>query len=377
MLRLWPTVFLAVASYLWEPSDHGKRLILLALLWDFTIQFWLMVSAMKTSRDDLFATVAQLRDCTYTRIGWSRVLRSDDAEIVERSSLISLLRREGLSWFNHATHAKFFLVGMGESGTIPGGLGVFHIPFMEAVILLRDDPAEAEVEDRFCLYHELGHTLGEEFVVQSAMRKGVKHPFTTIVLAAAAIHLTTAAVLTLSMSLVALWTIYLVFLRRKRKVRAISEMQADQFALEFLDDNERRHVLRNVESVLPRDTELTPMEHLARVDAVRAFVETGVPLVQRDPSTSQMEYFWDTQLLALNLCAWMVLLAGYIGAPSARLVHGFQWLIAAAIVLGVLRYAIYYWKSIVVDLIFIERVTWQDGRFQLRHGPSRAPAPLA
>jgi hypothetical protein len=376
MLRQWPTVFLAIACYAWEPSDRGERLILLALVWDLSIQYWLMVSAMKASRDDLFATVAQLRDCTYTPVGWDRVLRRDDAETVERLGLISSLRREGLSWFNHARHAKFFLVGMGESGTIPGGLGVYHIPFMEAVILLRDDPAEAEVEDRFCLYHELGHTLGEEFLVQSAMRKGVKHPFATMVLAAAAIQLTIAAVLVLAMSLVALWMIHLVFLRRKGRLRAISEMQADEFALEFLDVEERQHLLRNAESMLPRDAELTLTEHQARVDAAHTFVKTGVPLAQRDPSASQMQYFWDTQFLSLNLCAWMVLLAGFIGAPSAALVRGFQWLIVAAVVLGALRYAIYYAKSLTLDLIFRERITWQNGKFQVRGGPSRAPAPL-
>ncbi|HEV3051190.1 MAG TPA: hypothetical protein VGX50_12830, partial [Longimicrobium sp.] len=61
---------------------------------------------------------------------------------------------------------------------------------------------------------------------------------------------------------------------------------------------------------------------------------------------------------------------------SARLVHGFQWLIGTAMVLGVLRFAIDFVKGMVLDLILIQRITWQNGRFRLREGPSHAPAIL-
>jgi hypothetical protein len=382
LLRLWPTAFLAVVSYLWEPSDRGIRLILLALLWDLAIQFWLLVSTMKRPENDLLATVARLQDCTYTPISWDRVMKRDDAAaaeraaIVERTSMINTLRRWGLNSSDHSGHARFFLVGMGESGGMPGGLGVYNIPFMEAVILLRDDPAEAEVKERFCLYHELGHTLGDEFISQAGLEQGVKHPFTALVLAALAIHVTTASILVMAASLVGLWIIRLLFDRRRKSLRATSEMKADQFAIQFLDDQDREHVLQDVESVLPEDSDLSPLEHLARVDAARTFIKTRVPIEKRDPSAARLPYFGETQLVSLNLCAWMVLLAGFIGAPSARLVHDFQWLIGAVIALGVLRYAIRYWKSIVLELILIQRVTWQNGKFQIRRGPSHAPALL-
>jgi hypothetical protein len=376
LLRLWPTVFLAVCSYLWQPSARGERLIVLAVLWDLAVQFWLMTSTLKRPRDDLFSTVFRLRDCTYTPIGWDRVIKHEDSAHVDQLSLVSLLGRQGLASFSHARHARFFLVGMGESGMIPGGLGVFNVPFMEAVVLLRDDPRDAGVEERFCLYHELGHTLGDEFVTQSAIHKGVKHPFSSLVLAGVSMHVTIASTMVLASSLVGLWLMHLVFDRRRRKQRAIAEMKADELAITFLGEDEKRYVLRNVAEVLPPDYELSPLEHLARIESARIFIETGVPLARRDPAAAQLPFFGETQLLALNLCAWMVLLAGFIGAPSARLTHGFQWLIAAAIVLGALRYSIYYAKSLVLSLILMERITWQDGRFRLRTGASRAPAPL-
>lgn len=376
LLGVWPTLFLATASYAWEPSDLGKRLILLAALWDLVMGFWLMVSSMKAPRDALAATVARLRDCSYTPIEWTRILRGDDNVTIRQLSLFDFMGRLGLP-YDHSKDIRFLRVGMGESGTIPSGLGVFNIPFIEAVILVRDDPADAEVEERFCLYHELGHTLGDEFAAQSALRKGVKLPFVALVLAAAALHASASSFLVLALCVVGLSLARAVIVRRGKALRAISEMKADQFAIEFLDDDEKQHVLRNAASMLPQDSGLSPVEHMARVHAIQSYIETGESFAQADWSKSQGAYFLEMQLPALNLGAWMILLARFIGAPGAGLIHGFQWLIAATFVLTVLRFARHYWKGIALELIFVGRVTWQDGRFQLRRGPSRAPAPLA
>jgi hypothetical protein len=376
LLCVWPTLFLAVASHAWEPSGPGKRLILLAALGDLVMGFWLMLSAMKAQRDALAATVVNLRDCTYTPIGWDRILREDDAARINERSLMSFMNRLGLP-YEHMKDVRFFRVGMGESGGVPGGLGVFNIPFIEAVVLVRDDPKEAEVEDRFCLYHELGHTLGDEFAVQSALRKGVKLPFVALVLAAAAAHPAPASLLVLGLCVVALLLVRGVLARRRKSLRAVYEMRADRFAIEFLDQAEKQYVRENAALVLPRDAELSPLEHLARVGAARSYIETGVPLPETDGVRSQLAFFLETQLPALNLAAWMILLAGFIGAPGAGLVHGFQWLIGITLVLAVLRFAIHYWKGILIELIFVQRVTWQDGHFRLRSGSSQAPAPLA
>ncbi|WP_420126830.1 M48 family metalloprotease [Longimicrobium sp.] len=368
LLVVWPTVFLSVVSYLWEPSGLGVRLILLTVVWDVTMGFWLMVSAMKASRDALAATVVGLQDCTYTRIGWDHILSGDDASMIDQASLISFMARQGLP-YDHLKDVRFFRVDMGESGVIPGGLGVFNVPFIEGVVLVRDDPRDAGVEERFCLYHELGHTLGSEFVVQSALRKGVTLPFVALLLAATAAHVTRTTLLVFAMCLVALSLVRSVLARRRKTQRAIFEMKADQFAIGFLDEEERRYLLPKIESVLPQDRDLSPLEHLTRVGAARTLLETGVSPAQTDWSISNGAFFFETQLPALNLGAWMILLASFIGAPAAGLVYGFQWLIVAAVVVGILRYALYYWKGIVLELIFVRRVTWQDGKFRLRTGP--------
>lgn len=369
LLVVWPTVFLSVVSYLWEPSGLGARLILLAVVWDVTMGFWLMVSAMKTTRDALATTMVGLQDCTYTRIGWDRILSGDDdASMIDQSSLMSFMARQGLP-YDHLKDVRFFRVDMGESGVIPGGLGVFNVPFIEGVVLVRDDPRDAGVEERFCLYHELGHTLGSEFVVQSALRKGVKLPFVALLLAVTAVHLTRTTLLVFAMCLVALSLVRSVLARRRKAQRAIFEMKADQFAIGFLDEEEKRYLLPKVESVLPEDRDLSPLEHLARVGAARSLLETGVSPAETDWSTSNGAFFLETQLPALNLGAWMILLASFIGTPVAGLVHGFQWLIMATIVVGMFRYARYYWKGIMLELIFIRRITWQDGKFRLRTGP--------
>jgi hypothetical protein len=363
VLCVWPTLFLATASYAWAPSDLGKRLILLAFLWDSVMGIWLMLSAMKTPRDALTVTVLALQDCTYTPIGWDRILTRDgDAAMIERWSLMSFLRRNGLS-FDHLKAVRVFRVGMGDSGAIPDGLGVFNVPFAQSVILVRDDPDDAEIEDRFCLYHELGHTLGHEFALQSALRKGVTLPFLALVLAAVAVPATRTSLLVLALCLVGLAIVRAVFVRHRKSLRAVSEMKADEFAIDFMKEDEKRYVLGNTESVLPRDSGLSRLEHLARVGAARSYIETGVSAVG-DRSLSQVAYLWEAQLPALNLGAWMILLAGFIGAPSPGVVHGFQWLIAATFAVLVLRYATHYSRGMLLERIFIGEVAWENGRFR-------------
>ncbi len=373
LLWVWPTLFIAVVSYFWEPSDRGMQLILLAAIWDLVVGFWLMGSAMKKSRDALAATIIRLQDCSYTPIEWDRILRGDDAASIDRLSLINSLGRQGLP-YDHRKDVRFFRVDIGDSGVIPGGLGVFNIPFMETVILVRDDPEYAGVEDRFYLYHELGHTLGDEFVVQSALHKGVKLPLVALVLAATAIPFEASPFLVLSLCLVSLSLMGLALSRRRNSFRTTSEMKADEFAVGFLEEEEKRYVHQHAASVLPEDHEISAWEHQARIISVRSFIESGVSLTRTHPGTSAPAFLLEAQLAALNLGAWMILLASFIGAPSAGTVYRFGWLIATAFVLAVLRYAMHYGKGRLLELIFIGRIAWRDGKFQLRP-PRRSPSP--
>jgi hypothetical protein len=167
----------------------------------------------------------------------------------------------------------------------------------------------------------------------------------------------------LALCLVGLAIVRAVFVRHRKSLRAVSEMKADEFAIDFMKEDEKRYVLGNTESVLPRDSGLSRLEHLARVGAARSYIETGVSAVG-DRSLSQVAYLWEAQLPALNLGAWMILLAGFIGAPSPGVVHGFQWLIAATFAVLVLRYATHYSRGMLLERIFIGEVAWENGRFR-------------
>ncbi|MFL5386141.1 MAG: M48 family metalloprotease [Longimicrobiaceae bacterium] len=377
LLCIWPTLFIALASYLWVPSDQGVQLILLAAMWDIVIGFWLTLSAMKKSRDALASMIVQLQDCSYTPIRWSQILRGDDEARIDRSSLINFLGRQGLP-YDHHKDVRVFRVDTGDSGVIPGGLGVFNIPFTETVILVRDDPEYADVEDRYYLYHELGHTLGDEFAAQSALHKGAKLPLVALVLAAMVMPFEASSFLVLSLCVVGLSLVGLALSRQRKSFRAISEMKADQFAIGFLKDEEKRYVHQHAASMLPEDRELSAWEHQARIISVRSFIESGVSLTHTHPEMSQRTSIFESQLAALNLGAWMIMLAGFIGMPGAGVLYRFKWLIATAIVLAVLRFAKHYWKGLFLELIFIGRVTWQDGKFQLwtsRRSPAPSPRP--
>ncbi|MCA1792014.1 MAG: hypothetical protein LC667_19840 [Thioalkalivibrio sp.] len=304
LLCVWPTLFLAVSSYLWEPSEQGLRLILLAAVWDVVMGFWLTLSAMNTTQNALIATIARLRDSTYTPLEWDRILnlRPDAGTMIDRSSRISYLGRQGLP-YDHSKDVRFFRVGMGDSGAIPCGLGVFNIPFSETVILVRDDPEDATVKERFSMYHEIGHSLGIEFAMQSAL---------------------------------------------------------------------------NLTDVLPEDQELSRLEHETRIVAARAFLQTGVDLTQSHPGMSPWGFILETQLAALNLGAWMIMLAGLIGAPGPEVAEGFKWLVVTVVILTVLRYAKHSVNGSMVESIFSGRARWHDGRFRPRMGhQSPASVPTA
>ncbi|HET7463306.1 MAG TPA: M48 family metalloprotease [Longimicrobium sp.] len=373
LLCVWPTLFLAVASYLREPSSGGVQLIVLALVWDTQLGAWLTISAMKKGRGALLATLVRLRDCAYVPLGWSRIVGAHNADIIERSSLLELMRRQGLP-YDHSQDVRFFRVDMGDSGMILGGVCVFNIPFIEAVVLVRDDEMEnAPVQERFALYHELGHTLGDEFASRSALHKGVKLPLAALVLAAFAMQPAASSLRALALCLLGLSLVGLTLRRRSKNSHAMYEMRADQFAIAFLNDQEKEYVLQNAASVLPRDEKLSALEHQIRVAGLRSFIETGESFTDTHPGMSPWAFIVETQLTALNLGAWMILLSRFIGTPSPDLLYRFRWLLATLIVLSVLRYAIHYVKGLMIELIFIRRFTWQDGTFKLRRGPAWSP----
>lgn len=379
LLCVWPALFLAVASYLREPSEQGLRLILLAAVWDGVMGFWLTLSAMNTTQDALIATVARLRDSSYAPLEWDRILslRPDTGTIIEQSSRISYLGRQGLP-YNHSKDVRFFRVEMGESGVIPCGLGVFNIPFSETVILVRDDPEDASVEERFGMYHEIGHSLGIEFAMQSALHKGVKLPLLALGVAVLVMPPGRSSWLTFFCCLTGLLLVRRALQRRGENFRALYEMKADQFATGFLNADEKRYVLDNLTDILPEDQELSPLEHETRIVAARAFLQTGADLTESHPGLSPWAFILETQLAALNLGAWMIMLAGLIGAPGAEVAEGFKWLVVAVVVLTVLRFAKHYVKSLVLEWVFIGRIRWQDGRFRLRMGQlSPDPVPTA
>ncbi|HEX8671346.1 MAG TPA: hypothetical protein VF710_05630 [Longimicrobium sp.] len=369
VLCVWPALFLAGASYLWEPSEQGLRLIVLAAVWDAVMGFWLTLSAMNTTQKALIATITRLRDSSYTPLEWDRILSlgPDASTVINRSSRISYLGRQGLP-YNHSKDVRFFRVEMGESGVIPCGLGVFNIPFSETVILVRDDPENATVEERFGMYHEIGHSLGIEFALQSALHKGVKLPLMAVALGVLGMPPGRSSWLTLFCTIAGLLLVRMALQRRGRNFRALYEMKADQFAIDFLNADEKRYVLDNLDDVLPEDQELSPLEQQTRTVAARAFLQTGVDLTESHPALSPWAFILETQLAALNLGAWMIMLAGLIGAPGTEVAEGFKWLVVAVVVLTVLRFVKHYVRGWLLDLVLLGRVRWEDGKFRLRRG---------
>jgi hypothetical protein len=353
LILVWPATLIAGAGFAFSPTAPRGHLVLLALAWDISMGFWQMVSAMKKPRDALYSTVLRLKDCSYHEIPLQGFLgESRAAAVLSRSSMLDLLGRWGLP-YSHRNDVRIFRVEIGESGTLPHDLGAFNIPFIEAVLLLRDHPDEADITERFYFWHEFGHTLGSEFAMQSGFEKGVKNPLLALLLAGCVITATWPSVLSLAMCLIATWTLHRMLQKQKRRFRAISEMKADEFALEFLTPEERGYALARPDQLLPTDRDLSSREKRERVDNIRSRIRGGSSPPDDDPDSSAFAFFPDLLLVSANLVGWMILLSRCVAAPTHRMLLIAGGMTGIAFAVAVVRWVGHYWRGILIELMFI------------------------
>lgn len=353
LIVVWPAVLIASAAYCFAPTPQRGYFVLLSGVWDVLIGFWLMVSAMKRPRDELYATLCRLKDCSYHEIPMHELLARDGAStVLERFSSLEYMRRLGLP-YNHWKNVRVFRVAIGESATLLHDLAAFNIPFIEALIFLRDHPDDADVTEKFYFWHEFGHTLGNEFVVRSALGKGIKHPLLALVLTATALGLRWQGFLCLFMSFVGLWLLHRLLRRQEGQLRAVSEMRADEFALEFLTEEERSFARAHPEELITMDRELSAGEHRERIENLRSAVQNG------SSGGSVVRHGWDfpfmpdLMLASAIVIAWTILLSKYLAAPSARGLTILGLLTAVAAAIAYVRWRIHYAKGIAIEWILL------------------------
>jgi hypothetical protein len=363
LVLLYPATILAAGYHFWHSSQQGLRLIGLAALWDFSVGAWLMIASLAKRRNALVAALVELKDCEYTPVGLEQFITAEQTTFMHKMSTLTYLGTWGLP-IQHEDSVEIYLVSIGQSATIPDSLGSFNLPFLGATLLIRDHPEDAEVSERFFFWHEIGHTLGAEFALQSGLFKGVKSPLTALVLSLFVLGWNAYSLVVLLMCFVAIGSLFVLLAQRRTFQRIVSEMRADEFALKFLSPEDARYIEAHSEKLLPIDREFSEREHNHRATNIRRFVRSGKSFV--DDQLNTTTFFVQSALLATSLIGWMVLLSRYISYSPQMMIRNLKWLLLVMIIANCARYVFFYGKGFFVDFILSGRIRWIDGKFKLQ-----------
>jgi hypothetical protein len=362
LIGVYPASVLAAAHYQASRDRSSLYLIGLALLWDSVMGFWLMVGVILRAKRSLLGTLMQLKDCSYKPIELGELLDPARRSILVRGSLLEYLKSMGLPW-QHDHDVKIYRVDIGPSGTLPDGLASFNIPFLGAVLLVRDDPASSDARERFFLWHEVGHTMGDEFARQSMVGKGIKGPTVASLLSLLLLPWSLRSAAAVLMAVIALLILRGAFSRLQRSSRLDAEVTADRFAIQFMNASETEELRTTAQPVLPGDRDLDRMQRHWRVTQFREALSNPAKAHEwTDPSL--LQFTADSRLGALNLLGWMSLMAIQFRPVGHRDIVWFSWGIILVAFLALVRYGLSYWLGILFELILTGSRCWNGNNFQ-------------
>jgi hypothetical protein len=372
LVLIYPASTLALAQYCRLHTQLGLQLIVFALLWDISLSFWLMVRAISVPQKALIKLLTRLKDCGYMQIDLDAVMSNDQSVFLNKASLAQFLGGWGLP-YKASDYAQVYRVIMGQTGILPNSLGAFNIPFLRSVILVRDEPVNSETPERFFFWHEIGHTLGNEFAEQSSSQKGATSPLFAITLGGFVLNHNVNAISALACCLVAWGMAHFLLKNRKQMLKIENEANADGFALQFLNEAERRFVAENFEWIVPADGELSSREHRLRLANLQTLIRTGESIVKDQIRIDSIAWFRDIVLTGVNLGAWMIVLSQYLSNPTSQNNKYFLWAVIGIATLAVLNYIKFYVMGFVEYFILSGRIRWVEGRFQWGRVPATAP----
>ena len=365
LVGIYPATVFATANHFSVRSQWSLYLIGLAWLWDMAVGFWLMNGVIFRSTQWLLRTLVQLKDCSYHAIELSEVLAPEQRPILERGSLFEFLGRKGLPW-QHLRDVRIFRVDIGQSGIFPAGLACFHIPFLGAVLLVRDVPSQGDTAERFSFWHEVGHTLGDQFARQSMTQKGLKSLWISFLLSLLLVRWSLRSALLAVMIAVACIALYRAFSRLRGSLKLDAEVGADGFAIQFMSPADIEVLRINAAQILPSDRELSHSDRLLRLSKFHeALASYPNRLPWHDP-TGLNDFLFDSQVGALNAMGWMVLLTTQFRPVEHQDLIWFSWGVLALTLAAVGRYGVSFGLGIFADLILSGSRLWKDGRFESR-----------
>jgi hypothetical protein len=254
---------------------------------------------------------------------------------------------------------------MGASGAIIAGLASFNLPFLGAVLLIRDEPGDGDIRERFSFWHEVGHTLGEELALQSMIEKGIKNPSATLALSLLLLRWTSPSAAIAAMTAVALLLLGRTYSRLRATHRLDSESDADRFAIQFMDAEDIEVLKAHIDRILPDDAGLDESQVTLRRMRFRRVLED----TQHKPPRSDLShraFAYDAALASLNLIGWMALLASHFRLIQESDLVLFFWAIVGVSALALISYVLSYRLRILADLVLMGSRCWCDGKFQFQ-----------
>jgi hypothetical protein len=359
-----PMTALAVSCCIWSHAPRPIATVVIAIAWDLAMGAWLMFGVLNSSQRRLLNGLRNMADCTYATISLADVMTPAQKERLEGASLYTHMEAKGLP-YQLERDVKIFRIQIGDSGTMPDGIGAFHHPFWGSTIFIRDDPREADARERFRFWHEVCHSLGTEFAQGSMFAKGSTGANVALILATLAAVRSMQGLLACAVCLASLGAITVLLRRHERAFGLRKELRADEMALQFLSADERQILFDDPAKVLATDPQLSASENRLRIANLEAIGRTGESIGD-DVDQGAVSVLLETFFPAISLLGWMIVLARYVRPPDGAALYWWAALLGVLVVGSIRRYSAFRRSSHMNELFLNGDVCFAGGRYQAR-----------
>lgn len=369
LVNKYPLSTISAIKLIHAHNQANLVLLGLALVFDTLFDFRLTIGAMSEGRHTLLRALLLLKDGKYTLFNTDDLSTStEERKIIETSSIYEYLGSQGLP-FAHIKDVTIVHVEPGESGAMLDSICTYHTPFISSHILISEMPESLDAYERFKLCHEIGHSLGLEFVEQARYSKGIKLVSFAVLLALPLYSLNSLSIGILGILGMALLIAMSIIHQQEKYFRLTNEIRADECAIAMLAPSEQEELWEEV-TELPKDEDLDLEDHLYRQACFRARLksQTEAPASLNRIQMNAWRNFWSNILIGTNL-----LIAIYLFSVSLKPIT--QWHLNVLIVIDVVLFALgffkwlrFYWAGFQIDWIFDGSWKWQDGMWRHRYG---------
>lgn len=235
---LQPILLFQIVVCLLYPSAITLSLIVIGFLCNFMFGGFLSYQKIFVARINILAGyLTKFKDCNYEPYDFQAFIKKN-VTIAQKikNKLGSKYAFHSLEDFSRFT--EVFMVKKGATKTVPKQIATYHT-YPSSYIFLRSDPSNGDFLTRFVLFHEIGHTLFKSNYLKTTFWIANKAMFVFLFWICFFLEFNRQSIYLLFLLLISVLALSQELLSRRQMVQVSDEIEADNFALECLSENER------------------------------------------------------------------------------------------------------------------------------------------